>query len=51
MTIIEYIASLFGDFQQFAFFKYIIAGILLLIIFDAFISLIFGALQALFRGR
>lgn len=51
MNIIDYISNLFGNFQQFAFFKYVIAGILLLVIFDSFVSLIFGALQALFRGR
>lgn len=51
MNIIQYISSVLSDFPQLGYIKYLVAAIMLLVVFDGFVSLIFGSLQSLFRGR
>lgn len=48
--IITWIDSLI-DFPQLSFLKYIIAGALLLVFVDAFISLLMSGVNSIFRGR
>lgn len=49
-NILDWITQLGFDIPGMAFIKYILAGVILLVIIDAFLNLIFAGLHTLFTG-
>lgn len=50
LNIIDWLSQMI-TFPQLSFFKYILAGVFLLVFVDAFIGLIISGVYSVFRGR
>lgn len=50
-NVIDWLNSLLGSYPQLSWLSYIFGFIILLIIIDAFVSLLFAAIGSLFRGK
>lgn len=50
MDIISWLSTIFGDFPQLSWFKYVVAAVFIMVVFDAAISILFRALDGLAGG-
>lgn len=49
--LLQYLQGLFVDMPGLSWLQYVLYGLVILIIIDAFFNLIFGLLASLFKGK